>query len=41
MKYATKKNELMLANCCALSPVSARMVGASTDNIWRWKKASH
>src|SRR5580658_4827512 len=40
MKYATKKKELMDANCCALSPVSERIVGASTDRICRWKKAS-
>src|ERR1700684_3572323 len=40
MKYATKQYARMLPNCGALSPVSARMVGASTDSIWRWKNAS-
>src|SRR6266566_5107981 len=31
----------MLANCCAVSPVSFRMVGARAARIVRWKKESH
>src|SRR5207244_13598810 len=31
----------MLANCCAVSPVSFRMVGARAAKIVRWKKESH
>src|SRR5215468_5702134 len=38
--YATKKYALILANCCAVSPVSWRMVGASAANIVRWKNES-
>src|SRR5437867_9186168 len=31
----------MLANCCAVSPVSFRMVGASAASMVRWKNESH
>src|SRR6266571_9173010 len=31
----------MLANCCAVIPVSFRMVGARAARIVRWKKESH
>src|SRR5438874_13353825 len=31
----------MLANCCALSPVSLSMVGAKAPNMVRWKNESH
>src|SRR4030095_8740997 len=39
--YATKKYALILANCCALSPVSVRMVGARAPSIVRWKNDNH
>src|SRR2546422_11577158 len=31
----------MLANCCAVNPVSPRMVGASAASMVRWKNESH
>src|SRR5262245_1744861 len=31
----------MLANCCALIPVSLRIVGASAARMVRWKKDNH
>src|SRR5262249_20586655 len=39
--YATKKYALMLANCCAVSPVSLRIVGARAPSIVRWKNDNH
>src|SRR5215471_8235173 len=39
--YATKKYALILANCCAVSPVSLRMVGARAPSIVRWKNDNH
>src|SRR5438093_17390 len=39
--YVMKKYALMLANCCAVNPVSFRMVGASAASMVRWKNESH
>src|SRR5215510_13012763 len=39
--YATKKYALILANSCAVSPVSLRMVGARAPSIVRWKNDNH
>src|SRR5215510_9820993 len=39
--YATKKYALILANSCAVSPVSLRMVGANAASIVRWKNDNH